>query len=141
MDKRLKVGVRAGAGPAPGYAWNVLVADLAYQDAMQFLEEHHYAHLAEQVRELARENDPTHSQFLDVRAIEDFYELREKHGPLGNMNVRVFFCLDKDQRAIVILGTIKKQNDGATHVADKIRMRRRMRMYFSGGYGKAPLGE
>lgn len=69
-----------------------------------------------------------------VRAIEDFHELRDKGGILGGMNVRVFFYLDKDHDAIVILGAIKKQNDGPTPVGDKKRMARRKRLYLGGGF-------
>jgi hypothetical protein len=139
MEKKLKVGVRVGSGPAPGYLWNVILLDLAFRDAMKFLTMDQYCHLAEQFRQLARENDPTHSQTAQVRQIESFWELRDKHGPLRNINVRVFFFLEKESRAIVVLGTIKKENDGPTHAADKIRMRRRQRLCVEGGLGMLPL--
>ena len=70
----------------------------------------------------------------DVRPIEGFHELRDKGGILGNLNVRVFFTLQKSESALVVLGVIKKQNDGPTPAGDKIRMRRRMRKYVNGEY-------
>ena len=88
-----------------------------------------------QVKELAREDDPTHSATASVDAVEDFHELRDKGGILGGMNVRVFFCLDKKHAALVVLGAIKKQNDGPTPKGDKIRMARRKRKYFQGEFG------
>ena len=85
-----------------------------------------YEHIAMQLKDLATHNDPTHSETLSVRAMtpEDFHELRDKGGVLGKTNVRVFFGIDKSRRAIVVLGCIKKQNDGPTPQGDSIRMRR-----------------
>jgi hypothetical protein len=88
-----------------------------------------------QLRDLAKHRDPTHSESLSLDKIEDFFELREKGGVLGRLNVRVFFGVDKDNRAIVILGVLKKENNGATPVGDKITMRRRWRKYQAGDYG------
>ncbi len=135
--RQVKVGVRRGGGPPPGYRWTVLIPDIAYDEAMKFLNEDQYHHLAEQVKELARERNPTHSVTVSVDAIEDFHELRDKGGILGGMNVRVFFFLDKPNAALVILGAIRKTNDGPTPKADKIRMRRRKRKYLNGEFEQA----
>jgi hypothetical protein len=82
----IKVGVHEGGGPLPGYLWNVLILDQAYQAAREFLDEDQYAHMANQFRELAKHEDPTHSSTLDLRPIEDFYELRDKGGILKKLN-------------------------------------------------------
>ena len=64
---------------------------------------------------------------------------------LGKINVRVFFAIDKrklhgvDHRAIVVLGTIKKESEGKTPEGDKIRIGRRLRKYLAGDYGPLPL--
>ncbi|MGH7135971.1 MAG: hypothetical protein ACREHD_09540 [Pirellulales bacterium] len=137
-EKEVKVGVKRGAGPPPGYRWTVLVLDSAFKEAMAFLSEGQYQHLAMQVKELAREGDPTHSVTNDVRSIEDFYEIRDKGGVLGNLNVRIFFTLEKNTSSLAVLGVIKKQNDGPTPAGDSIRMRRRMRKYLSGDYTRGP---
>jgi hypothetical protein len=50
------------------------------------------------------------------------------------MNVRVFFFLRKGQDDLVVLGAIRKQNDGPTPKAAKILMARRMRKYIRGEY-------
>lgn len=132
----VKVGVEKGGGPPPGYVWNVWILDLAFEEAMSYLTQDQYQHVAMQFKELAREIDPSHPATASVDAVEDFFELRDKGGVLGNMNVRVFFCLDKDRAAIVVLGTIKKQNNGPTPLGDKLRMARRRRKYFNGEYGR-----
>ena len=127
--KAIKVGVKERGGPPPGYLWNVEVLNRAFDEAMAFLDADQYDHLARQVRELARQDDPTHSQAIDVRPIEDFHEIRDKGGILRDLNARVFYFAHKPTRTIVILGAIKKENNGPTPAGDKIRMRRRKRLY------------
>lgn len=139
MAKDIKIGVRAGDGE-PEYQWNVFLLDLAFRESMGFMDESQYCHASEQVRELARENDPSHPQTQDVDAVEDFFELRDKGGPLCRINLRVFFILDKLRRAIVVLGAIDKKNQGRTTDGDKKRIKRRMRKYFAGEYGFPELG-
>lgn len=127
--KAVKLGVKEGSGEPPGYKWNVEILDQAFEEAMGFLDEAQYAHLANQVRELAAQEDPTHSDAIDIRPIEDFHEIRDKGGVLRKLNVRVFYMVHKPARAIVVLGTIKKENNGPTPMGDRIRMRRRRRLY------------
>jgi hypothetical protein len=140
MPKDVKIGVHQGDGD-PEFLWTVLVLDLAYQDAMSFLDDAQYHHVAEQVQELARERDPTHPVTQVVDAVEDFFELKDKGGPLGNICVRVFFFLDKTngRHAIVVLGAIFKQNNGKTPRGDRKRMSRRRRKYLAGDYGEPEL--
>lgn len=138
MSKAVKIGIRQGDGD-PEFRWNVLILDLAFREAVQFLDEAQYQHVAEQVQELARETDPTHPVTGIVAAVEDFFELKEKGGPLGKINVRLFFVLDKPHAAIVVLGAIFKQNEGKTPLGDKKRMQRRMRKYFAGDFGTPDL--
>lgn len=134
MNKKrlIKVGVHQGDGPPPGYFCSVLILDFAFEEAMGLLNEDQYQHIAMQVKELATQQDPTHSQTVDVRPIEDFYEIRDKGGILGKLNVRVFFDWDKERRALVILGIIHKQNDGSTPPGDRLRMRHRRNRYRRG---------
>lgn len=133
--QELKVGVRIGGGPPPGYSWNVGILPMCHREALASLNEDQFDHLRDQIRELARENEPTRSPTADVKSIEEFHELRDKGGVLGNLNVRVFFHVDAGRRCLVILGFILKKNDGPTLVGDKERMRRRLRKYTSGDYG------
>lgn len=133
--KQIKVGGRVGAGIPPGYKWNVGILDFAYREVMGFLTEAQYQHIAMQVKELARAESPSHCATVSVDAIEDFYELREKGGILGRINVRVFFGLCKTTHSVIILGGIKKESNGPTPQGDKITMRRRWRKYRDGDYG------
>jgi hypothetical protein len=135
----LKVGVKSGAS-SPPFVWNVGILDVAFEEAMQFLNPAQYTHLRMQVQELAREEEPTRLETVDVRPVEKFFELRDKGGVMGNINVRLFFGLDKDgARCILILGVINKSNEGKTPQGDKVLMRRRWRDYLNGDYGQLPL--
>lgn len=125
--KPVKIGVLKGDGPPPGYEWNVLILDIAYQEAMSFLTEEQYEHLAMQFKELAGDSDPSHSRVADVRKIEDYFELRDKGGILGKTNVRVFFGLEQDRKNIIVLGCFKKETDGKTPTGIRVSMRRRWR--------------
>lgn len=101
----------------------------AYSDARQFLAEPQYKHLSRQIRELARQEDPTHSETIDVRAIENFFELRDKGGILRKINARVFFACIKETRTIIVLGAMKKENEGSIPSGDKFTINRRLRLY------------
>lgn len=143
MDaKAIGIGVKEGCGPPPGYKWSVWILGVAFDDAMRFLSPVQYEHLAMQFKELASQDDPTHSDSISVRSMhpESYCELRDKGGVLGNINARVFFGIDKESRAIVVLGSINKKNDGQTPLGDIIRIRRRWRMYQNSEYGKPRIG-
>jgi hypothetical protein len=130
--KPIKIGVREGDGPPPGYQWTVDILDQAYAEAMSFLTKEQYHHVAAQFRDLAKEADPTRSPVIDVRTIDGFYELRDKGGVLKRINVRVFFCISKKPvRKIIVLGAINKKNDGRTPVYVRILMDYRMRRYLA----------
>ncbi|MEI7688102.1 MAG: hypothetical protein WCL32_24105, partial [Planctomycetota bacterium] len=116
-------------GPPPGYKWNVAILEVSYSEASEFLDPDQYAHMASLVRELARQDDATHSKTIDVRPVQEFFEIRDKGGILGKKNVRVFYFVEKRSRSIVILGAFKKEAEGATPVGVRLRMRRRMRLY------------
>jgi phage-related protein len=133
QKKEIKTGILRGDGP-PGYVWNVLILDLAFREAMSFLNEDQYQHLAMQFKELALENDPSHSCTTDVRQIDDFLELRDKGWILGKINVRVYFGLEHNKKNLVVLGCIKKESEGKTPKGDILRMRRRWRKYKSGDF-------
>ena len=123
MRKRIAVGARVGGGPPPGYEWNVEYLTVAQKETFRFLTPAQYGHVVDQLRALAREEDPTHPTTVTVEDVEDIWELKEKGGPLGKINIRVFFFLVKDDRTIVILGAFKKENDGPTPPATRVSMR------------------
>ncbi len=135
MAKPLKVGLRQGAGPHTGYLWSVHYLSVARLEAGCFLDDGQYAHTVDLFRALASETDPTHPTTVNVEAIEEFFELKDKGGILGKINLRVFFIVNAKEKAIVVLGAIKKEADGQTPMWVKIRIRNRLRRLRAGEFG------
>jgi hypothetical protein len=123
--KPVRVGLKKG-GRNPR---DLIILTRANDDAAGILDTTQYLYVASKVREVARSEDPTHCPTVSVQPIEDFHEIRLKGGVLAKLNTRVFFFYDKDRETMVVLGVIKKENEGATALGDKITMRRRKRTY------------
>ncbi len=128
-SKPYKTGVQAGGGPEPGYLWTVLIDEHCHEEAIAFLNDEQYQHVALQVKELAKELNPRISQTIDIDQVDDFYEIRDKGGSLGKNNVRVYFHVDDARKRIVLLSTWNKKKEGATPDHIKLRVQRRMRLY------------
>lgn len=136
MVKPLKIGLKAGAGPLPGYQWTVAFLSVARDEAMGFLNDEQYAHVVDLLRALALEDDPSHPSTVTVEKVEHFYELKDKGGVLGKINLRVYFTIDTKENAIVIIAAIKKEAEGQTPVWVKIRVRNRLRKFREGEFGR-----
>jgi hypothetical protein len=130
----LRIGVTEGRGQPPGYQWHVWLIGFVCEETLKLVGDLGYAHLRDQVQQLAREQEPSRSDIVDVRPVEDFFEIRDKGAPFGGANIRLFFGLDHEARVIIPLGTIKKQNNGPTPQGDKVRMRRRWQAYRRGEF-------
>ena len=100
----------------------------AKRDARKFLNDFQYWHLVSIVRQLKHWSDLKWQNLLSIKAIDTFHELREKGGPLGKINARVFFWVDENNREIWILGAYKKEEEGQTprHIVLKMRGRQRI---------------
>ncbi|MGE3175845.1 MAG: hypothetical protein AB7O32_00130 [Vicinamibacterales bacterium] len=141
MENPLKVGALAGAGPPPGYAWSVLYLEQAASEARSFLNEEQYAHAVDLLRTLAEEVDPRRAQMVQVESVEDFFELKDKGGVLGKINMRVFFIVLPASKAIVVLGAVKKEADGKTPTVVRCKIRVRKRRFEKGEFGGLPCVE
>ena len=132
----VKIGVNEGGGEPPGFIWSVWVLNSANSEIRKTFSAPAVEHLILQMEHLADEVSPSRSVTLSIDKIEEFYELRDKGGVLGNVNARIFFGIDHKEKAIVTIGGIKKQNNGKTPIGDVVRMRRRWRDYQKGIFGK-----
>src|SRR4051812_2575239 len=108
-----------------------LLWDLKYWPAAaaetEFLTPQQYWHEAEQLREAARCEDPCTCETLDIRKFGDgIWELRDKGGCLGKINLRVYFHLDTAHRAIVVLGVLKKEDECQLRQSVVVRIERRL---------------
>lgn len=80
---------------------------------------------------MAAESDPRKPALSDVRSIENYFELRDKGGVLGKLNVRVYFAVIECSKTIVVLGCYKKEAEDKTPQYIRSRMRNRLRFVLS----------
>jgi hypothetical protein len=136
MAKPLKVGIRAGGTPNSEYKWDVHFLDVAGGEARKLLTDWQYEHLKDAVKALASEQDPKRSQCEDVSAVEDYFELKLKGGPLGKINLRAFFVVLEEPKTILYLHVWKKEAEHQTPSQVKRLVRSRLRKFEAGEYGE-----
>lgn len=107
--------------------WTPAYLDAAATDARKFLTEVQYEYAIDQVLSLCEEEDPTHPLLTDVDAIGEFHELRDKHGVLGKINLRIYFWVCRTRKMIVVLGAVKKEAERKTpvHIVKRHKWRKR----------------
>ncbi len=126
MRSRIRAAKAGGSDRHP--QWQLAYLEAAEKDARKFLTEEQYAHVVQLFDELACESDPTKSQTQNVEKIDEFYELKDKGGILGRINVRVYFTVIGDRKLILALHAYKKEDEGKAppHVVTCVRNRLRV---------------
>ena len=107
--------------------WDLEYVDIASKEARRFLDERQFAHAVDLCTQLAREPIPGNADLVDVERIEDFFELRDKGGVLGKINLRIYFAVLDSDKTIVILGCWKKEAEGKVPHHKIVCMRSRLR--------------
>jgi hypothetical protein len=120
---RFKLVIRAS--DRSDYLWDVLNNNRAHAEGISYLNPSQYDHIVAQVREIAREQEPSNCSTVDIRPFSEFFELRDKGGILGKINIRVYFAIIKEKRAIAILSVDKKENENQAppHILRRCRTR------------------
>lgn len=126
----MKVVTRKAKGNPSSKApqWKLAYLKVVEKEARKLLTDEQYAHVIGLFEELAYESDPTKSQTQDIEKVEDFYELKEKGGILGNINLRVYFAVFEGSKVILALRAYEKQEEGQTPAHVKICVRNRLRL-------------
>jgi hypothetical protein len=123
MTRKIQKGVRITKGwPRK---WKVVVLEVAKNEGKRILDTCQYQHIVEVIKRLKDFGNYEELSDLDIEPISDFWELREKGGPLRKINLRVYFAILKDDKILVILKAYKKEEDGQTpqHVIVSIQHR------------------
>lgn len=89
--------------------------EVALHEACRFLTDVQYLQLMDITQELKHFGNPDATSGMSIRKIRNLYELREKGGVFGRINVRVFFGFDSVTRTVWVVGAYKKEEDGATN--------------------------
>ena len=108
--------------------WELGYLEVAETEGRKILNEEQYAHVVQLFEDLAYERDPTNSETQDVRKIDEFFELRDKGGILGNINLRIYFTLFTERKMIFILKAYKKEDDDQAPQYIVIGVRNRLRV-------------
>lgn len=125
--KKVKTRKVKAVAPSRVARWRIGYLDVVKKEAQKHLTDEQYAHVIGLIEELACEDDPTKSQTQHVEKIENFYELKDKGGILGKINVRVYFILIPEQKLVLTLKFDKKEQDGkpSRHAVTSVRNRLR----------------
>ena len=108
--------------------WQLAYFERAKTEAESFLTDDQYEHAVSLVKQLALEDDPGHPASVSVRPISGFHEIRDKGGVLEKINLRIYFWICKEIRAIVVLGAYKKEDERQTPKRIVARMKSRQRL-------------
>ena len=102
---------------------------VAVKEAKDFLDGPRYEHAVDLVKRLRDFGDSQQCADLDISPIRGFYELSDKGGVLGKINLRIYFSFFATWRTIVVLGAWKKEAERKTpgYIID--RMENRMDWY------------
>ncbi len=132
MGKR-EQSAGAGSEQAVSLAFqDVVVLGIAAKEGREFLTPGQYRHVSDLVKQLVGFGRREFDSHLVYRQVGEFWELKDKGGTLGKINVRVYFKFDDKKNEIVVLSAYKKEDDGAVPKHILIRIRNRWRNYESG---------
>ena len=117
--------------------WVVVALDVAKAEGRKILSRAQYEHIKEVLKRLVDFGDKDELSDLSIEPIGSFWELREKGGILGRINLRVYFGTLPEDWELVVAKTYKKEDDGKTppHIVDLVE--HRLEGYKIGGRKRA----
>ena len=102
---------------------------VAKNEGRKLLTEAQYWHAVGLAKRLSEFGNRQAMSDMDISPVEDMWELKDKGGILGKLNLRVFFAHVKARHEIVILGVEQKQQEGKTPRHVIIKMQNRLDSY------------
>ena len=97
--------------PEKSNKWVVVVLEAAKREGHKILNDVQYEHVRQIVRRLEDYGNREELADLDIRSISTFWELREKGGLLGKINLRVYFGVLPEERELVVAMAYKKEEE------------------------------
>ena len=94
--------------------WIVVILGVAKREGHQILTDVQYDHEVSVLKRLTNFSDAEEIADLKIEKIGSFYELKDKGGPLGKINLRLYFGALVDKREIVVAKAYKKEADRQT---------------------------
>lgn len=132
MTKKDRSEKAADANSTATELQKIVVLGVAAKEGWELLTPGQYQHVKDLEKQLVGFGKREFDSNLSIKQFGDFWELREKGGVLGRINLRVYFKFHEEANAIVILHTYKKEDDGAAPKHVMIRVRNRWNRYRDG---------
>jgi hypothetical protein len=128
---------RHEAPEEPRKVWIVVALDVAKREGQKILNKAQYQHIKEVLKRLVDFGNDEELSDLAIEPIASFWELKEKWGILGRINLRVYFGTFPEDMELVIAKTYKKEDDGKapSHIIDVVE--HRLEAYKSSGRKKS----
>lgn len=106
--------------------WSLGYLDAAVDEGNKTLTGEQYCQVIEVFEQLSMYENPQTAPF-DIKPVEGFFELRDKGGVFGKLNVRTFFTLLDRRKLIFVIGCCKKEQGGKTagHIVGRMKNRLR----------------
>jgi len=120
------------AEEAQNAKWVVVVLGAAKKEGHKILNDVRYDHVVSILKRLVDFGNLDELSDLDIEPIESFYELKEKGGILGKINLRIYFGTFPDERELVIVKTYKKEEENAVPRHVIVLVENRLEAYDNG---------
>jgi hypothetical protein len=102
------------------------------KEARQMLTDEQYWDLVGYIKRLYDFGNPKATSDLQIRRLEEFWELRVKGGFIRNINLRIYFAYLQERNEIVILMSYKKEEDHQVSSHIRIILEDRLEDYLLG---------
>ena len=116
-----------------GDGWDIYVLKAAKNEGHKILNDTQYEHIVGVLKRLTAWENKQEIADLKIERIESFYELKDKGGVLGRLNLRVYFAALPENKDIIVLKTYKKEEDGACPRYIVINVEDRLENFLAGG--------
>lgn len=134
MTKKRKSQQAVRPQPTETRLQAVVVLGKAAKEGREILSEGQYLHVKDLLRQLVGFAAREFESNLTLASFEEFWELKEKGGILGKINLRVYFMFNQAGNEIVVLHTYKKEDEGSPPPDLKIKLRNRWKCYLNGTF-------
>ena len=110
------------------------VLGVAAKEGWEILTPGQYLHVKDLIKQLVGFGRREFESNLKIGPFGDYWELKDKGGTLGKINIRVYFAFESDLNKIVVLHTYKKEDDGQAPPHIKQKLNNRFRLYKQGHF-------
>jgi hypothetical protein len=117
----------------------VVVLDAARREGHKILSDPQYDHVVDLLKRLVDFGNQEELGDLSIEPISSFWELREKGGILGKINLRVYFGTLPEVQELIVAKAYKKHEEGQTPPHVIVAVENRLEEYKHGRSKKSAI--